>query len=182
MFGIDVDALTGTVRLDPHLPADWDEAEVQRLHVGQSVCSLDYQRQGQSLVVKLATISGPAIRLATTVKDAHTAADGSSITFALPPVEVAVSHGLPLPGARTSQMKVLSETATTHSLKLELEADTGSVVKLKLRRNGAKLNVHAEGAELVSAERSSGASNLDSLIVKFPSGAGYQQHTVTLHS
>ena len=181
MFGIDVDALAGSVRLDPHLPADWDKAEVQRLHVGQSVCSLDYQRQGQSLVVQVATISGPAIRLATAAKDARTAADGSSITFALPPVEVAVSHGLPLPGARTSQMKVLSETATAHSLKLELEADAGSVVELKLRRNGAKLNVHAEGAELVSAEHSPALSILDSLTVKFPVGSGYQQQTVTLH-
>jgi glycogen debranching enzyme len=180
MFGIDVDALAGTVHLDPHLPADWDNAEVQRLHVGQSVCSLDYQRQGQNLVVKVVTISGPAIRLATALKDARIAADGSSITFALPPVEVAVPHGLPLPGARTSQMKVLAETATTHSLKLELEADAGSVVELKLRRNGTKLNVHAEGAELVSAEHSS-LSSLDSLIVKFPAGTGYQQQTVTLH-
>jgi glycogen debranching enzyme len=181
MFGIDVDALAGSVRLDPHLPGDWDKAEVQRLHVGQSVGSLDYQRQGQSLVVKVTTISGPAIRLATALKDARIAADGSSITFALPPVEVAVPHGLPLPGARTSQMKVLSEAATAHSLKLELEADAGSVVELKLRRNGTKLNVHAEGAELVSAERSPGGSNLDSLTVKFPAGTGYQQQTVTLH-
>lgn len=181
LFGVDVDGLAGLIRLDPHLPADWDKAEVQRLHVGQSVCSLDYQRQVQSLVVKVATISGPAIRLATALKDARIAADGSSITFALPPVEVAVPHGLPLPGARTSQMKVLAETATAHSLKLELEADAGSVVELKLRRNGTKLNVHAEGAELLPAEHSLDVSNLDSLTVKFPAGTGYQQKTVTLH-
>jgi glycogen debranching enzyme len=181
MFGVDVDGLAGSVHLDPHLPADWDKAEVQRLHVGESVCSLDYQRQGQSLIVKIATTSGPAVRLATVVKDARTAPDGLSITFALPPVEVAVPHGLPLPGARTSQMKVLEETATAHSLKLELEANAGSVVELKLRRNGTKLNLHADGAEVVPAEHGSGESNLDSLTVKFPSGAGYQQQTVTLH-
>ena len=58
MFGVDVDGLSGSVHLDPHLPADWDNAEVERLHVGQSVCSLEYQRQGQSLVVKVSTISG----------------------------------------------------------------------------------------------------------------------------
>jgi hypothetical protein len=131
--------------------------------------------------VKVATTSGPAIRLATALKDARIAADGSSITFALPPVEVAVPHALPLPGARTSQMKVLAETATAHSLKLELEADAGSVVELKLRRNGTKLNVHADGAELMSAEHSSGGSSLESLTVKFPAGTGYQQQTVTLH-
>ncbi len=181
MFGVDVDALSGSIDLDPHLPADWDKAEVQRLHVGQSVCSLDYQRQGQSIVVKASTTSGPAVRLGTAAKNARTAADGLSIAFALPPVEVAVPHGLPLPGARTSQMKVLAETATANSLRLELEADAGSVVELKLRRNGTKLNVRADGAKLVSAEQGSGASSLDFLTVKFSSGTGYQEQIVTLH-
>jgi glycogen debranching enzyme len=181
MFGVDVDGLTGSIHVDPHLPADWDKAEVQRLHVGQSLCALDYQRQGIGLVVRVATISGPAVRLSTAVKGARTAADGSSITFALPPVEVAVPHGLPLPGARTSQMKVLAETTTPHSLELELEADASSVVTLKLRRNGTNLNVHAEGAELVPAEHGSDTSNVDSLTVKFPAGTGYQHQTVKLH-
>jgi glycogen debranching enzyme len=179
MFGVDIDALAGSVRLDPHLPADWDKAEVQRLHVGQSLCSVDYQRQSQSLIVKIVTLTGPAVRLATTVKEARTAADGSSMAFPLPSLEVAIPHTLPLPGARTSQLKVLSETATPHSLKLELEADAGSVVTLQLRRNASKLNVHAEGAEL--APVGSDGSTLEPLTVKFPAGTGYQQQTVTLH-
>jgi glycogen debranching enzyme len=181
MFGVDVDGLSGAVRLDPHLPADWDKAELQRLHVGQSVCSLEYQRQGLSLIVKAVAISGPAVRLETAVKDARTAVDGSSIAFALPSIEVEVPHGLPLPGERTSQMKVLAETAGPHSLKLELEADAGSVVELKVRRNATRLDVHAEGAELITAERSAVGSSLDSLTVKFPEGTGYQQQTVMLH-
>jgi glycogen debranching enzyme len=175
MFGIDVDGLSGSVRLDPHLPADWDKAEVQRLHVGQSVCSLDYQRRGQNLIVRAVTISGSAVRLQTGVKDARTSGDGFSITFALPPVEVAVPHALPLPGARTAQMKVLTETVTPHSLKLELEADAGSVVELKLRHNAPKLNVRVEGASIAPERR---MPDLDSLIVEFPQGSGYQQRTV----
>jgi glycogen debranching enzyme len=181
MFGIDVDGLSRSVRLEPHLPADWDNAEVQRLHVGESICSLKYQRQGENLVVRVATISGRAVRLQTAVKDSRAAGDGLSIAFALPAVEVLVPHDLPLPGARTSQMKVLAETATAHSLKLELAAEAGSVVELKLRRNEEKLNVHADGAELVSTEHGSGVSRLDSLTVKFPSGTGYRQQTVALN-
>ncbi len=180
MFGIDVDGLSRSVQLEPHLPADWDNAELQRLHVGKSICSLKYQRQGENLVVRAATISGEAVRLETAVKNSRTSADGLSIAFALPAVEVAVPHYLPLPGARTLQMKVLAETATAHSLKLELAAEAGSVVELKLRLNQEKLNVHADGAELVSAEHGSGVSRLDSLTVKFPSGTGYQQRTVAL--
>jgi glycogen debranching enzyme len=177
MFGVDVEGLSGSVRLDPHLPADWDRAEVQRLHVGRSVCTLDYQRQGQSLIVKTITISGPAVRLETAIKDARTAADGLSIAFPLPPVEVSVPHELPLPGARTSQMKVLADIVTAHSLKLELEADAESVVELQLRHNAPGLKVRAEGASIPPAKRESG---LDSLIVKFPAGKGYKQQTVVL--
>jgi glycogen debranching enzyme len=177
MFGVDVDGLSGSIHLDPHLPANWDRAEVQRLHVGRSVCSLDYQRQGQSLIVKVVTLSGAIVRLETAVKGARTAADGFSIAFSLSSVEVTVPHDLPLPGARTAQMKVLAETVTTHSLKLELEADGGSVVELQLRRNAPKLNVRAEGASISPEKRESG---LDLLVVKFPPGEGYKQQTVTL--
>ena len=178
LFGVDVDGLSGLIYLDPHLPADWDTADVQRLHVGQAVCSLDYRRQRQGLVVKVNPISGSAVRLATAVKGARTAVDGSSITFALPPVEVAIPHALPLPGARTSQVKVLSESMTPNSLRLELESEAGSVVTLKLRRNATTLNVQAEGGELVPAEY--GSNSLGLVTVKFPTGSGYQHQTVTL--
>lgn len=177
LFGINVDALAGVVRLDPHLPADWNTAEVQRLHVGQSVCTLSYQRREKILAVKIATLSGTAVRLATDAQGARTAPNGSSIDFALPSVEVAVPHGLPLPGARTSQMKVLGETATARSLKLDLEAEAGTVVDLQLRRNISGLDVHAEGARISSEHR---GDALEKLTVEFPSGSGYQQRTVTL--
>jgi hypothetical protein len=72
-------------------------------------------------------------------------------------------------------MKVLAETVTSQSLKLELVADAGSIVELKLRRNTPRLKVRLEGAS-VASERT--APNLDSLIVEFPSGIGYQQRTV----
>ena len=177
LFGVDVDALSHTITLAPHLPADWSTVSIERLHVGPSLCSLNFQRQGQSLVAKLATISGPAVHLETALKNARTSPDGQSIAFTLPPVEVAVPHGLPLPGARTAQMKVLSEELSAHSLKLELEAEAGSTVQLKLRRNAPKLNIHAEGASIVPDPTRPG---LDALIVQFPSGSGYQPQTVTL--
>ncbi|NYF50765.1 MGH1-like glycoside hydrolase domain-containing protein [Tunturiibacter gelidoferens] len=179
LFGIEVDGLSSSLHLDPHLPADWDHAAVDRLHVGGSVCSLEYQREARGLVVKVSTLSGPAVRLASAVKGSRVSADGSSVVFALPAIEVAVPHGLPLPGARTSQMKVLSEVSEAHSLKLELEADAGTVVELTVRRNEAKLGLHVEGGTIVDAAAGRGAG-LEKLIVKFPQGTGYQQSAVTL--
>jgi hypothetical protein len=179
LFGVDVDGLSSSLHLDPHLPADWDYASVDRLHVGGSVCSLEYQREARGLVVKVSTLSGPVVRLASAVKDSRVLADGSSVVFALPAVEVAVPHGLPLPGARTSQMKVLSEVSKGRSLKLELEAEAGTVVELMVRRNVAKLDLRVEGGSMVGAAGGKGAG-LEKLVVKFPQGIGYQQSVVTL--
>jgi glycogen debranching enzyme len=180
MFGIEVDGLSRTIALDPHLPADWKQAEVDKLHVGPSLCSLKYEREGQSLAVGIENVSGPAVRLASNARGARVAADGLSVAFTLPPVEIAVPHGLPLPGARTSQMKVLEEAWDAHSLTLTLEADEGAAVTLKVRRNAPKLLLHAEGGTLVAAGHDAAGPGLDSLDVNFPSGRGYQQKTVIL--
>jgi glycogen debranching enzyme len=180
LFGIDVDAVSGSVSLNPHLPADWSDAEVQRLHVGETECALEYKREGQRLVVRVKTASGKAVRLATAVKEAQVAADGSSIAFALPPVEVTAPHGLPLQGARTTQMKVLKETRDSHSLKLELEAAAGSIVELYVRHNGPKLNLHVEGGTLIAAKVAGEQSDIDRVMVQFPEGTGYQQRVLAL--
>ena len=180
LFGIEVDGLAGVIRVAPHLPAGWDNAQVLRLHVGASVCSLEYERQGQSLIVHIKDVSGPSVHLVTDVKDARAAKDRLSIAFNLPSVEVEVRQHLPLPGARTSQMKVLEETMEAHSLKLELEAGGGSIVHLKVRQNAPKLHVHADGATLLPTNSSSSGAKLYSMAVKFPSGNGYQRKVVIL--
>ena len=76
-------------------------------------------------------------------------------------------------------MKVLGETADAHSLKLELEAEADSVVELKVRRNVTKLNLHVDGGTIEAAPVGS-AAGVETLVVKFPSGVGYQGRTVTL--
>ncbi|HEX5236586.1 MAG TPA: hypothetical protein VFW25_14800 [Silvibacterium sp.] len=175
LFGIEVDAGSNTIRLDPHLPADWNEAEVDRLHVGSAVCSLKYEREGQSLDVRASGCAG--IHLASDEKDGRVEAGGASISFPLPAVEVAAPHGLPLPGARTAQMKVLAENWGARSLALDLEADAGSVVEMKVRSNQAGIRIRAEGATISQA---AGDTGISLLIVNFPTGTGYQQKTVIL--
>lgn len=144
------------------------------------MCSLEYRRQGLSLVVKVSTVSGPAVRLASAVKGSRVGSDGASVVFALPVVEVAVPHGLPLPGARTAQMKVLGESSGARSLKLDLEAEGGAVVTLKVRRNGDKVNLRADGGTILSATGGHDGGGFEDLVVKFPEGTGYQGQVVTL--
>ena len=62
MFGIEVDAQEHVVRVQPHLPADWNEASVERLHVGESVCSLEYVRRGGGMMVTVKMMRGSSVR------------------------------------------------------------------------------------------------------------------------
>jgi len=171
MFGIDVDAQDHLVRVQPHLPGDWDEASVDRLHVGESVCSLEYARRGGGMTVKVKMVSGPSVRVMSSAQGAKNAADGLSVSIPLPPVEVGVAHGLPLPGARTAQMKVLSEAQEGRALRLELEGMAGTAVELRVRRNVAGLTVRAEGGTLLGEER---------VRVSFPAGEGYRRQALIL--
>lgn len=164
MFGIAVDGLKHTVSVRPQLPADWDGAEVNRLHVGDSVVNLSYKREGAAMVVRMEQVSGLKVAFS------GAAAGADVLRVALPAFEVGVGHGLPLPGARTAQMKVLDERVDAHSLRLELEGMAGSEDVLTLRRNVAGAQLKVEGAEVV----------LQGLRVRFPSGSGYVSQVVTL--
>jgi hypothetical protein len=165
LFGIDVDAVAGVIRLRPQLPSNWDHAVVRRLHAGASVVDLRYERRGNGLVV---TRVGAGLKLATDVAGARVAADGASILFVFPPVGVSVERGLPLPGSRTAQMKVLGEVRGERSLTLDLEGIGGSVQRLGVRRSVA---VRVEG----------GVLDGDGLRVVFPAGSGYVDRRVTLY-
>jgi hypothetical protein len=160
MFGISVDALKGEVTVAPHLPAGWDSAEVKRLHVGSATVDLRFKRDGTAMVV---TLVGAGVTLAG-------AADGKVLRVALPAVEVGVGHGLPARGARTGQMKVISETYAGRSLRLEMEGVGGSEGVLHLRRNDASARVTVEGGVLVG----------DEISVDFAGVSGYVTQVVTI--
>jgi glycogen debranching enzyme len=164
MFGIDVEALRHEVTVTPHLPAAWDGAEVKRLHVGEAVVDVSFERAGGTMVVTMDQQRGAKVRLA------GAGGDGSVLRIPLPAVEVGIEHALPLRGVRTAQMKVLSETREGRSLRLELEAPGGSESALYVRRNEARLEVTATGGTLTG----------DRLTVSFGEGSGYVRQVVTL--
>jgi len=174
LFGITVDGGAGRVDVEPRLPAEWAEAEVRRVHVGESVCSLAYKREGGTMVVRVTTLSGPAVHLGSGAVGARVA--GDVVQVPLPGVEVGLGHGLPDPGSRTRQTKVLAQEYQGRSLRLELEGEGGSSVRMAVRRNGGKGTLVATGGALSGV----GADGLMRLEVSFPFGAGYQGKTVVL--
>ncbi len=161
MFGVEVDAVAGTVKVTPRLPADWDAAEVKRLHVGTAVVDLEYRREGGAMLVEMKPVSGGLVKLL--------GAANGLLRVPLPGVEVSVGHGLPLPGRRTAQMKVLNETLNGRAMRLEVEGIGGTKGQFKIRRNGQVQRVMAEGGEMKG----------DQLLVKFE-GSGYTRCVVTL--
>ena len=164
LFGIEVDGLHHTIHVTPHLPADWSEATVNHLRVGDSDITLTYKRDGTAMVMHIQQLSGAPVHFA------GTSADADTLRIPLPAFEVAICHGLPLPGARTVQMKVLNEVSDPHSLRLELEGIAGSEAVLQLRRNDIAAHLQVDGADLQP----------DTLHVHFPAGSGYISQTLTL--
>lgn len=122
---------------------------------------------------------------------------GERLQFPVSAVEpILPEHGLPVPGSRTGQLKVLSSNYANNELTLELSGLPDSSAVLYLRQNGPYRRIQIKG----DPENSSEAANLlrsdDDLPdgtslsdprlqlwflqLHFPKGAGWQTLKVTL--
>ena len=170
LFGLDWNAGTKTLRVTPHLPAEWDHAAVSHIAVGDQMVDVDFGRSGEKLLVR--AHSEKASVLCLTGGDlSEKSCDAKpstvhNVTLALPAVELGLSAKVPLQGAVTSAMKVLNEETSDSSATFVLSAPGQTVVDLPVRLH--RLHVSAEGGSL----------NGNMLHVEFPSGDGYQERTV----
>jgi hypothetical protein len=175
LFGISVDALSGIVNVDPHVPAQWPSATLHNLQVGGESVDIKFLRRGETMHITLIPKqSASRIKLASSVIGARTSNTGKELLLPLPAIEIGLPYGadtaLPLPGSSTGAMKVLNEESRPHQLIVTLEAQAGTTQQLFLRTNGSKLNLTVEGATIRES----------TLMVNFPPGNGYQQTNVTL--
>jgi glycogen debranching enzyme len=176
LFGLGVDALTNTLVIDPHLPAQWSTAALHHVQIGSASADIKYERKdGWMAVSLLPSPSAFHIKLTSTIAGSKTSSDGTSLLIPLPAVEVGMLYGasdtLPMPGAPTQTMKVLEEQWKPRQLILRLEAQGGSNQKLFLRRNALTVHITVDGAVIDG----------ESLDIKFPEGLGYQSRTVILN-
>jgi glycogen debranching enzyme len=172
LFGIQWNALDNTLSITPHLPADWQTATIRDVPFGNTHLDLSFSRSGTQLTVS--ALHGPAnLHLVSTAAGAH--AEGTSLEIPLPPVEIALLHQQPEVGARTQQLKVLSEQSDRHHCTLTLEGLGGSTYTFLLRENAANLRVQATNAELAALH-----NGLRVVSITFPGGATYETRTVTL--
>ena len=171
LFGLNWDAPNHTIRLAPHLPADWDHAHLHNVPLGSATLDMDYQRSGGSLLVTAKTSRPEVLCLvaqtspATPCKSA--AAAQHTFTIPLPAVELSIPANLPGEGSATAQIKTLNEDFSSNRAVFSFEALGGSSYELPLRLNHP--NISVQGADIRGSK----------LHLQFPQGAGYQTKTVT---
>ena len=70
LFGIDIDATTKTITVNPHLPAGWDSAEVMDLQLPGEKTALYFKRHGDHLEVYMSPTDGDAWHLRSDIRGA----------------------------------------------------------------------------------------------------------------
>ncbi len=171
LFGLDWDAVHRTLRVAPNLPAEWNEARLHNVPLGSLRLDVEMTREPGGLRVRERSPDVQTVCLvaqsAPRDQDCTAApAREHEILLPLPGVEVGLPHGLPLPGSRTTQLKVIGERMSAGRYEVDLEALPDALWELAVRLN--RPGVRVEGAELRGTR----------LRVQFPGGSGYQRRTV----
>ena len=154
LFGIDIDAQTKTITVNPHLPASWDHASVEYLPLpGGNSDMLHFNVVGSQLKVDMTTLGSGGWRLRSDIVGAKSAkVDGEpGLSIPLPtldideqlsrfsasiPKEKPLPDRPPTPGSRTSRFRVLNSEYGDRRLTLVIEGPAGSQGELGLVRRG----------------------------------------------
>jgi glycogen debranching enzyme len=201
LFGVSYDAVGNGLTVDPQLPATWAGATLRHVPVGDGKrVTLVLKREGGALLVRaLAEGAGATFVLPKLDGPGGIVGKDGVLRIPLAGAEVAVPAMLPLPGKETAQLKVLEQHAEAHSATWVLEAKGGAEYALPLRLNGVR-GVRAEGAMVVDKAPAAGQTplagdallasegagmgaadaGLETLVVRFPVGAGYTRRSVTV--
>jgi glycogen debranching enzyme len=170
IFGLEWSIGEHALTVTPSLPAEWTEAKMLRVPVAQSRVGVEMRRNGPTLAVRLTGEGSKAIQLRSRAPGARM--ENGELQIPLPAAEVGIAHGLPEAGALSSQMKVLDQQQSPHSLRLRLSAPANSHQTLFLRVNDRKAHLRTDGADL--------SADSAQLRMQFPPGAGYVEKVVTL--
>ena len=131
LFGITIDAQSKTITVNPHLPANWDHAEIKNLPIGDQTVDLHFVRDKGAVVVSLGgTGRGvtlvPQNRTASPKPEARgpkakTRTAGSNSLIPDQPVQIAPVFQPPLPGGRAQFPRIVNEEYSGRALTLMIE-------------------------------------------------------------
>jgi glycogen debranching enzyme len=166
LFGLDWDAITKQLRVNPQLPAEWDRATLRNVQLGAVNVDLEMERTAGGLRVRALTKTAETLCLNKACDAAPTLS--RTVTLPLPAVEIGIPAQLPEPGERTRQLKALSEERSGQSAVFSFEAQAGASYDLPLLMN--RTGVSVEGGQVSGGK----------LHLEFPGqDSGYVRKTVT---
>lgn len=178
LFGIEADALHGRLRVDPQLPAQWEEASLTNVPFGESHLDVHMHRDGASLDVDVSSaqpgklcIERSEAFFAEKPCNAAAGAKSHSVKIPLPPVEVSLEPTRVQPGDSTKQTKFINQKYGARSLRIDLQVAAGETARLYVRRNGKEArDLTVEGGE----------REKDWILVRGSQPDGYSDRTVSI--
>lgn len=198
LFGIDIDAQTKTITVNPHLPAQWPKAEVKNIQVPGGTIDLSFHKEGETLIMFLNQSGVDGWKVHTDWFNAKPDKIRHS-TFNLPlnPVRVSVlDDRRAAAGARNSIARVVHEEWNSRSVALQVEGLAGTSASFLVSQRDGKtpglqvsdgLSNHAESGKPGALLTSLGIGDPvnappfgSQLEINFPPGEGWKTITVTL--
>lgn len=199
LFGISIDAQTKTIKVNPHLPENWQHAEIKNIAVAGGALDLAiYSPSGESLTISLRESGVDGWTVKTDIpgarRDRYRPAD---LVVPLSPIRVSFLDGPPTQsGSRTQKPRILQEVWNKQNVELSIEgpADTQADLLVESWKSSEPKVEVSHGLSTKARGREPGASlteidigdNIRSapfhsdLHVNFPPGTGWQTLTVTL--
>ncbi len=183
LFGIDIDAQTKTITVNPHLPANWDHAEIKNIRVGSESVGLTFLQSKGELSVSFTNPTTSGVKLAS-MQSGTKSLPNQSITIPRPVVAVAPFFRRPSSGDRTRSIRVLNESYTQRQLSLTLEGPAGAQLDIPLVLSAPAPKLRVDGAELQTQPPPDSETGtpvrFPAIAVQFPPGDGWKTMTVTL--
>ena len=137
LFGISIDAQTKTITVNPHLPAVWNKAAIRNIQVPGGSFDLGFRRDGENLRFNISGKLEHDWRLRSDAPGARVDKDqDNGLIVPLPAVELGDANpDSPLPGARTSKFRVVSEAWEANKVTITAEGLAGSTANFAVRRH-----------------------------------------------
>jgi glycogen debranching enzyme len=193
LFGIDVDAQTKTITVNPHLPAGWDHADVIHLPVKDGDLDLTFNKYAGHWEVMLGGASVNAWSLRTNSPRTSLKTRPPSVRVPIPPVQLDESPQMPRPGSRTGHARVLHEEWEANHATILFEGIAGSIAQYDLVGFDKVPHLKVDSPENMGKDAILFNENLAvyfmpcklpcqraGLDLHFPAGEGWKTVTVTL--
>ncbi len=186
LFGLEVDAIHGNLRLQPHLPPDWSHASLNHIVYRGTLLDLTLRRSGTTLHAELTSPVPVTLCLNTPTESSQqnffadkpcteAATKRHSPDLPLPLIELGPAPADSQPGNQTRALKILDEHYSDRRIQLSVSAPASSHQRLILHRNTLQpLPLHLEGATLETV------SGQPTLLIDFPEGTGYLTRTLSV--